>query len=82
MTDIADRVKRLIVDKLEIAEEEIAPESLFFDDLGADSLSIVELTMALEDEFKLEIPDEEIPKLQTVQHVIDFIQQNAESQQK
>jgi acyl carrier protein len=75
---IFDKVKDIIADKLSIDADEIAMESSFIDDLGADSLDIVELIMALEDEFDLEIPDEEAEKITTVASVVEYIKQHTE----
>ena len=73
MSDIASRVKAIIVDKLGVDENEVTPEASFTNDLGADSLDMVELVMALEDEFETEIPDEEAEKITTVQQAVDYI---------
>jgi acyl carrier protein len=73
MSDIAERVKKIIVEQLGVKEEEVSNESSFVDDLGADSLDNVELVMALEEEFGCEIPDEEAEKITTVQAAIDYI---------
>jgi acyl carrier protein len=70
---VLDKVRAVISDKLEVEASKITPEANFTDDLGADSLDVVELVMALEEEFDIEIPDEEAEKLQTVQAVIDYI---------
>ena len=69
-----DKVKAIIVDQLGVEESEVAMEASFVDDLGADSLDIVELVMALEEEFGLEIPDEEAEKIRTVGDAVKFIQ--------
>jgi acyl carrier protein len=71
--DVLDKVRAVISEKLEVEASKITPEANFTDDLGADSLDVVELVMALEEEFDIEIPDEEAEKLQTVQSVIDYI---------
>jgi len=63
---IVDRIKGIIVDQLNVSPEEVTPEASFIEDLGADSLDIVELIMALEEEYDLEIPDEDAEKIQTV----------------
>ncbi|MFV9509899.1 acyl carrier protein [Tepidibacillus sp. LV47] len=73
MADIFDRVKKIIVDRLGVDEEEITLDSRFKEDLGADSLDIVELVMELEDEFELEISDEDAEKISTVGEVVDYI---------
>jgi acyl carrier protein len=72
----ADRVKKIIVDQLGVKEEEVKAESSFVDDLGADSLDTVELVMAFEEEFDLEIPDEEAEKISTVNDAIKYIDAN------
>jgi len=73
---IFEKVREIIVDQLGVEEEEVAIESSFIDDLGADSLDIVELIMALEEEFDLEIPDEEAEKITTVSDVVEYIKKN------
>jgi acyl carrier protein len=72
--DIAERVKRLIAENLGVALEEVRPDASFIDDLGADSLDQVELVMAIEKEFDIEIPDEDAEEISTVQVAIDYIQ--------
>ncbi|MBE9238005.1 acyl carrier protein [Anabaena aphanizomenioides LEGE 00250] len=74
-----DRVKQVIVDQLEVDEEKVVPNASFTDDLGADSLDIVELVMAFEEEFDIEIPDEAAEKILTVQEVVDYIEKNPPS---
>ena len=74
MNDIEQRVKKVIAEQLSINEADIKNESAFIEDLGADSLDTVELVMALEDAFKIEIPDDQQEKLRTVQQAIDYIQ--------
>ena len=78
MATIFERVKKVIVDQLGVEEEEVVPTASFVDDLGADSLDLVELIMSLEEEFsnpsrKVEIPDEDAEKILTVQDAIDYI---------
>ncbi|MBR7069652.1 MAG: acyl carrier protein [Oxalobacter sp.] len=70
--DIVNRVKKIVADQLGKPEAEIKLESSFVNDLGADSLDTVELVMALEDEFEIEIPDEQAEKITTVQQAVDF----------
>ena len=73
MSTVEERVKQIVVEQLGVKEEEVSGESSFVDDLGADSLDTVELVMALEEEFNIEIPDEEAEKITTVQQAIDYI---------
>ena len=70
---VEERVKKIIVEQLGANADEVAPESAFVDDLGADSLDTVELVMAFEEEFDIEIPDEDAEKIQTVQDAVDYI---------
>ncbi|EEH68180.1 MULTISPECIES: acyl carrier protein [Acinetobacter] len=72
------RVKQIIVEQLGVDEEEVVPSAIFVDDLGADSLDIVELVMAFEEEFGFEIPDEDAEKIKTLQAAIDYIRTNVE----
>ncbi|MCI5043823.1 MAG: acyl carrier protein [Aquisalinus sp.] len=76
MSDIAERVKKLTVEHLDVDAAKVVPEASFIDDLGADSLDIVELVMAFEEEFDLEIPDDAAESIQTVQNAITFIEQH------
>ncbi len=71
--NIEQKVKNIIADQLGVGEEEIKPTSSFIEDLGADSLDIVELVMAMEEEFEVEIPDEEAENIKTVQDAINYI---------
>lgn len=70
---VEEKVKEIIVDQLGVDEKQLNPEAFFIDDLGADSLDTVELVMALEEEFDVEIPDEDAEKIATVQNAIDYI---------
>ncbi|MCL8207820.1 MAG: acyl carrier protein [Actinomycetia bacterium] len=74
---VFDKVKEIIVDQLGVEEDEVTPEAHFVEDLGADSLDIVELVMALEEEFGLEIPDEEAEKISTVNDAVEYIRENS-----
>lgn len=74
--EIFDKVKEIIVEQLGVAENTVTMEASFIDDLGADSLDIVELIMALEEEFDLEIPDADAEKIVSVSDVVDYIKEN------
>jgi acyl carrier protein len=76
MADIEAKVKEIIINELGVEAEKVTPEASFVEDLGADSLDTVELVMAFEEEFGMEIPDEEAEKLQTVGDAIKYIEQN------
>ncbi|MDI6854893.1 MAG: acyl carrier protein [Deltaproteobacteria bacterium] len=77
MASIEEKVVNIVVDKLGVDRSEVTPDAVFVDDLGADSLDLVELIMAMEEEFGFEIADEEAEKMRTVQDVINFIQARA-----
>jgi acyl carrier protein len=77
-SDIEERIKGIIVEQLGVSLEEVTPQASFIEDLGADSLDIVELIMALEEEYDIEIPDEDAEKITTVQDVVSYVQ-NAQS---
>ncbi len=77
MSTIEERVKKIVAEQLGVKLEDVTNEASFVDDLGADSLDTVELVMALEEEFELEIPDEEAEKISTVQNAIDYIGGNS-----
>ena len=74
---IESRVREIIVEQLGVNPEQVTPEATFVDDLGADSLDTVELVMALEEEFGLEIPDEDAEKINSVKDAIDYIDSHA-----
>jgi acyl carrier protein len=77
---VAEKVKSIIVEQLGVDEEEVTLDASFTEDLGADSLDIVELVMAFEEEFGIEIPDEEAEKISNVREAVDYIQNNAGEQ--
>jgi acyl carrier protein len=72
-----DRVKKVVVEQLDVAEDEVTPQASFVDDLGADSLDVVELVMGLEEEFDIEIPDEDAEKITTVHEAVSYIDEKA-----
>ena len=74
--EVLERVKKVIVEQLGVSEGTVTMEASFIDDLGADSLDIVELVMALEEEFDIEIPDADAEKVATVADVVDYIKEN------
>ncbi len=76
--DVFEKVKKIIVEQLSAEEAEVTPAASFIDDLGADSLDIVELIMALEEEFGVEIPDEDAEKITTVGDAVKYIQEHAQ----
>jgi acyl carrier protein len=77
MSDVAERVKKIVVEHLGVDAEKVNPEASFIDDLGADSLDTVELVMAFEEEFGIEIPDDAAETIQTVGDAVKFIEKNA-----
>jgi acyl carrier protein len=79
MSSIEERVKSIVVQQLGVNAADVTRASSFVDDLGADSLDTVELVLALEEEFDIEIPDEDAEKITTVQQVIDYIQKHADA---
>ena len=76
MSETADRVKKIVVEHLGVEQDKVTEDASFIDDLGADSLDIVELVMAFEEEFGVEIPDDAAEKISTVKYAIDYIEQN------
>ena len=74
MSDVAEKVKKIIIDQLGVTAEEVKPEASFVEDLGADSLDLTELIMAMEEEFGVEISDEDAQQIQKVQDAISFIE--------
>ena len=75
--DVKNKVKKIVADHLGIEEEKVTEEANFIDDLGADSLDTVELVMAFEEEFGLEIPDDEAENITTIQSAVDWIENNS-----
>ena len=76
MAEVEEKVKSIIVEQLSVNEEQVVPEAKFIEDLGADSLDTVELVMAFEEEFGIEVPDEEAEKLNSVGDVINYVEAN------
>ncbi len=76
MAELFEKVKELIAEELAVGEDEVTADASFIDDLGADSLDVVELVMAIEEEFDLEIPDEDAEKIGTVQDAVDYLEEN------
>ena len=79
MASVDERVKQIIVEQLGVDEAEVTPSASFVDDLGADSLDTVELVMAFEEAFDIEIPDEDAEKIRTVQDAVDYVGKHAKS---
>jgi acyl carrier protein len=77
MSSVTERIKQIVAEQLGVDEDQVTPEASFMDDLGADSLDTVELVMALEEEFDIEISDEDAEKIQNVQNAIDYIGNNS-----
>ena len=80
MATIEERVKKIVAEQLGVDEAKILPEARFVDDLGADSLDTVELVMAFEEDFSMEIPDEDAEKIGTVQDAVEYIKKNAKEE--
>ncbi len=79
MSDVAERVKKIVIEHLGVEEDKVTESASFIDDLGADSLDTVELVMAFEEEFNIEIPDDAAEKIQTVGDAVKFISEAAGS---
>ena len=77
MSDVAERVKKIVVEHLGVDAEKVNPEASFIDDLGADSLDTVELVMAFEEEFGIEIPDEDAEKITRVKEAVEYIESHS-----
>ncbi|MAQ71701.1 MAG: acyl carrier protein [Alphaproteobacteria bacterium] len=77
MSDVAERVKKIVIEHLGVEEDKVTESASFIDDLGADSLDTVELVMAFEEEFNVEIPDDAAEKIQTVGDAVQFIKDNS-----
>lgn len=77
MASVEERVKAIVIEQLGVEEDQVTNAASFMDDLGADSLDTVELVMALEEEFDIEISDEDAEKIQTVQDAVDYIGENS-----
>ncbi|MEK6760160.1 MAG: acyl carrier protein [Deltaproteobacteria bacterium] len=74
MSPVETKVRKIIIDQLDVTEEEVTTQASFVDDLGADSLDTVEMVMAFEEEFSIEIPDEDAEKIKTVHDAVEYIQ--------
>ena len=79
MSSIEERVKKIIVEQLGVADDQVTPDASFVDDLGADSLDTVELVMALEEEFDVEIPDDQAENITTVKDAVGFVEGSTSS---
>jgi acyl carrier protein len=77
--NVTAEVKKIIKEQLDVDEKDIKPESTFIDDLGADSLGLVELVLAFEEAFEIDIPDEDTEKIRTVQDAVDYIEKHLSS---
>lgn len=77
MSDIEERIKKIIVEQLNVEEEQVTPTAHFVEDLGADSLDNVEMVMAFETEFEIEIPDEDTEKITNMQEAVSYVQKRA-----
>ncbi|MFQ5428360.1 MAG: acyl carrier protein [Thermodesulfobacteriota bacterium] len=77
MSSVENKVRKIVMEQLDVNETEVTPQASFVDDLGADSLDTVEMVMAFEEEFSIEIPDEDAEQIKTVQDSIDYIAKKA-----
>ena len=77
MSNTLDRVKKVVVDRLKVSADEVTEAASFVDDLGADSLDVVDLVIGFEDEFEIQIPDEDAEKIQTVKQAVEYIDTKA-----
>ena len=77
MSNTLDRVKKVVVDRLKVSADEVTEAASFVDDLGADSLDVVDLVIGFEDEFEIQIPDEDAEKIQTVKQAVEYIDAKA-----
>ncbi|MBI3910009.1 MAG: acyl carrier protein [Armatimonadetes bacterium] len=77
---IFDRAKKVVVEQLEVSEDEVTPEAMFVEDLGADSLDVVELVMAFEEEFDIEIPDDDAEKIRTAGDAVKYIEEKTRAE--
>lgn len=75
-TEVSTRVKRIIAERLDVPESYVRPHSTFVDDLGADSMSLVELVLAFEDAFEIDIPDADVARIRTVQDALDYVERH------
>ncbi|CAM4463417.1 MAG: Acyl carrier protein [Legionellaceae bacterium] len=80
MSTIEERVKKIVISQLDVSDEQVKNDASFVGDLGADSLDTVELVMALEEEFEVEIPDEDAEKITTIQQAIDYVKTHSNSE--
>ncbi|MFW6410399.1 MAG: acyl carrier protein [Halanaerobiales bacterium] len=76
MADTMERITKIVVEELAVDEDEVTPQASFIEDLGADSLDVVELIMAFEEEFDIEIPDEDAEGIETVQDAVNYVEEN------
>ncbi|MDO8684715.1 MAG: acyl carrier protein [Armatimonadota bacterium] len=79
MSTTLERVRKVVVDRLKVSDDEVSAQASFIEDLGADSLDVVDLVMGLEEEFDVEIPDEDAEKIQTVGQAVEYIDQKTGS---